>query len=137
MKAPTLPLFVYGSLLTGTSHRRLDRLMKACLAHSRPAVIQALLYDLGDYPGAVPSTLKADRVHGRLITIPNPTLWRLLDQYEDFNPGRSHASEFVRTPYMAQRLNTRRPVRCWVYFYNGDVSGKSYIPGGDYSRSRV
>ena len=124
----TTPLFIYGSLITGTPDRRLNRAMKRRLARPRPAAIRARLYDLGAYPGAVPSA--SGRVRGRLIGIVAPVLLRRLDRYEDYFPHRPRSSEFRRVITYAICLANRRPVRCWAYFYNGDTAGKAWIRSG-------
>lgn len=125
-------LFLYGSLLTGTPNRRLNKLLKRPLRHARPAVIRARLYHLGHYPGAVGSALKADCVYGRLLRIRNPRLLQLLDRYEDCCAGDPSGGEFVRTSIQAQLLPSRKHVRCWVYFYNRDIAGKRRIVSGDH-----
>ncbi len=142
MKAPHVPamparLFLYGSLLTGDGdrnlHRRLNRLIRGAI----PAVIQARLYDLGAYPGAVASKSRRDRVYGLLITLDDPRLLQRIDRYEDYFHHDLEGSEFMRVRVRAQRRGSRRPIRCWVYLYNGDVSDKPRIPGGDYLKFRV
>lgn len=123
MKAASSPparLFIYGSLITGTPDRRLNRAMSRRLARARPAVIRARLYDLGPYPGAVPST--TGQVYGRLISITDPVLLRRLDRYEDYFPHASQSSEFRRVITYAVCLTNRRPVACWVYFYNREIA---------------
>jgi len=114
-------LFIYGTLLTGTPLRRLNRAMARRLGRAQPARIRARLYDLGAYPGAVPSADRRDRVYGRLVAITDIALLRQLDAYEDYVPDRPVGSEFVRRAAQAVRLADRRPVRCWVYFYNGEI----------------
>ncbi len=130
-------LFLYGSLLTAAADRRLNRGMRQLLRRARPAAILARLYCIGDYPGAVVSRNKADRVYGRLVTINDPRLLRRLDRYEDHrshDPGRG---EFHRAVIRARCLGYGRSVLCWVYLYNGDVSDKTRIPGGDYTKYKI
>jgi len=123
-KPSPVQLFIYGTLLTGTRSPRLNRAMARLGARTRPAMIRARLYGLGAYPGAVPSPTAGDRVYGRLVSLPNAALLRQLDRYEDYLPTRPADSEFVRIATEAISLSDRRPIRCWVYFYNGDVAGR-------------
>lgn len=142
MKAPHAPatparLFLYGSLLTGGGGHLLHRRLKRFLRDATPAVIRARLYDLGAYPGAVTSTSPWDRVHGLLITLDDSHLLQRIDRYEDYFPHDLEGSEFIRAMVRVQRRGSRRPIRCWVYLYNGDVSDKPRIPGGNYKKFRV
>lgn len=61
-------LFVYGSLLRGSRHPMARRLA----LESRklgPATVTGRLYDLGFYPGAVPSANPQELVHGELLML--------------------------------------------------------------------
>ena len=124
-------LFLYGTLLTGTLDRRINKQVRRLLRHAPSAMIQARLYNLGPYPGVIPSTARADRVYGRAITLPNPRLLRQLDRYEESVGAKS---EFVRTMLAAQLLPSHKYSDCWVYVYNRDLSGKQRILSGDYVR---
>ena len=125
-------LFLYGSLLTGTPDRRLNKRVRRLLRHAQHAMIQARLYNIGRYPGVVPSHNTADRVYGRLIAVSNPHLLKLLDRYEDAVVGQPVAAEFVRVLIPAQLLPTRKRINCYVYVYNRDIIGKQRIISGDY-----
>jgi gamma-glutamylcyclotransferase (GGCT)/AIG2-like uncharacterized protein YtfP len=129
-------LFLYGSLLTGTPDRRLNKRMRRLLRRAQPAMIQARLYDLGRYPGVVASVLKTDRVYGKLITINDPRLLRYLDRYEDCYSADHAKSEFIRVSMPAYVLPSGKRVDCWVYIYNRGVSGKRRVAGGDYVRDK-
>jgi pyruvate carboxylase len=127
-------LFLYGSLLTGTPDRRLNKQVRRLLRHAHPAMIQARLYNLGHYPGIIPSTVRTERVYGQVVTLAKPHLLRQLDRYEDYFADEPTRSEFIRILIPAQLLPTRKYSDCWVYIYNGDVSGKQRILSGDYVR---
>jgi gamma-glutamylcyclotransferase (GGCT)/AIG2-like uncharacterized protein YtfP len=133
---PVSCLFLYGSLLTGTPDRRLNKRVRRLLRRTRPAAIRARLYNLGCYPGVVASTSASDRVYGRVMKLGNPRLLRELDRYEDYLPDRPADSEFIRILMPAQLLPSGKTVDCWVYVYNGEVSGKQRILSGDYVRYR-
>jgi pyruvate carboxylase len=127
-------LFLYGSLLTGTFDRGLNKRMRRLLRRAPSATIQARLYNLGRYPGVIASALTTDRVHGKVITLNDPCLLRQLDRYEDYFAGNPAASEFVRILMRARLSPSRRSIDCWVYVYHGEVSGKQRIISGDYVR---
>ena len=132
----SIHLFLYGSLLTGTPDRRLNKLVRHLLRHASPATIQARLYNLGHYPGVIPSAARADRVYGRVITLANSRLLRQLDRYEDYYADEPAKSEFIRILMPVQLPPTRKHSYCWVYIYNGNVSGKQRILSGDYARDK-
>ena len=129
-------LFLYGSLLTGTPDRQLNKKVRRLLRHAQPAVIQARLYNLGRYPGVVASTSTTDRVYGWIITQGGHRLIRQLDRYEDYFAGDHKKSEFIRILMQAKQLPSQRPIECWVYVYNHHISGKQRIKSGDYMRFR-
>lgn len=130
-------LFVYGTLLTGSLPRDLRRLLRL---HCRPAgeaYIHGKLYDLGDYPGAVPATDADQRVYGALLRLRAPgRCLPHLDRYEAYRPGTPQDSEFVRIQVTAYRLPGRRPVPAWAYFYNRPVRAFPPISSGDYRKRR-
>jgi len=130
------PLFLYGSLLTGTPDRRLNKRLRRLLRRARAAVIQARLYNLGRYPGIIASPSKAEHVYGRVITADNPQLLRQLDRYEGYVAAEPANSEFIRALMTTQLLPSRGRIACWVYIYHGDLSGKQRILSGDYVRYR-
>jgi gamma-glutamylcyclotransferase (GGCT)/AIG2-like uncharacterized protein YtfP len=129
-------LFLYGTLLTGTLDRRINKQVRRLLRHAPSATIQARIYNLGPYPGVIPSAARADRVNGRVITLANSRLLRQLDRYEDYYADEPAKSEFIRILMPVQLPPTRKHSYCWVYIYNGNVSGKQRILSGDYARDK-
>jgi pyruvate carboxylase len=127
-------LFLYGSLLTGTPDRRLNKQVRRLLRHAPSATIQARLYNLGRYPGVIASAVTTERVYGRVITFANPRLLRRLDRYEDLLPDDPANSEFIRVLMPVELLPSGKTIKCWVYAYNRDVSGKQRLVSGDYVR---
>ncbi len=91
--------------------------------------IAGQLYDLGDYPGIVAGE---GTVLGDLYTVEDPRALHLLDSYERWNPGDPSGSLYVR-----RRVILLMPeVDAWVYFYNGDISEREFIPSGDWAAHR-
>jgi gamma-glutamylcyclotransferase (GGCT)/AIG2-like uncharacterized protein YtfP len=118
-------LFVYGTLRCGETNE-LARHLHARSAHLGAARIQARLYALGWFPGAVASDDPADVVRGDLFAL-DPgradALLARLDEYE--------GSGFERRETEA-RLETGESMRCWTYLYTGEVRGER-IDGGDWA----
>ena len=92
-------LFVYGTLMSvatgrmGSGQRaRLSR--EATLLGA--AITQGRLYDLGEYPGLVPTTDTAELVHGEVYELHDAELsFAWLDAYEGIMPGAT-AAEYTR-----------------------------------------
>jgi gamma-glutamylcyclotransferase (GGCT)/AIG2-like uncharacterized protein YtfP len=82
--------------------------------------IKASLYDLGNYPGAVKSTLE---VIGDIYLITSPNVLDRLDEYE--------GDEFIRTQAQVQ-TNSFTFITAWVYWYVGDYIDKPLIKNNDY-----
>lgn len=126
-------LFLYGTLLTGTPSRRLDQLVTRCCAVGKPAYVHGRLYDLGSYPGAVPSIHKHDLVFGQLCQLANAdACLRVLDRYELYIPGDEPNSEYLRRRVDAFLIPSGRRVNSWIYFYNRSTHDKPQIHTGDY-----
>lgn len=128
-------LFVYGTLLTGAARPEVTRLLTAHARDLGPATLQARLYDLGTYPGAVPSARPGDRVRGRLLRLRQPgRVIPRLDRYEGYRPDAEPVSEFVRrlATVVPETGAGARPA--WVYYYNRAVDRRVRIATGDYAR---
>lgn len=116
------------------------------------AYVQGRLYDLGDYPGAVPAHRSpigaatsggppgpgpvdddAPKVWGHLLRVADPAaLFAVLDPYEGFDPGNLGASEFVRALVRAHPAGGGDPLEAQIYWYNFPVTGRPPIASGDY-----
>ncbi len=92
------------------------------------AVFQGRLYDLGNYPGAVPSKKASDKVRGEVYRIQDPErIFRLLDEYE--------GKEF-RCDRVLMSLENGKKVCSWIYLYKGPANGRKAIASGDYKQYR-
>ena len=109
-------LFVYGTLRRGFRlHHHLKRLGAHFVANGK---VQAVSFDLGEFPGARPSTKPARTIEGELYRLHKvENTLGVLDQVEGFfprNPGRSlfqRATTTVFLPNGQQRL-------AWIYWWN-------------------
>jgi gamma-glutamylcyclotransferase (GGCT)/AIG2-like uncharacterized protein YtfP len=124
-------LFVYGSLLSGFKSPAYEY-MSRYFHLVAPATIRGTLYDMGEYPAAVPSG-EGNEIKGELYRIKNEPEFSYaigqLDDYEGVRPEEGEAKLYHRelTDVFHDNTNTR----AWVYWYSGDVQGKPVIASGD------
>ncbi|MCE2482433.1 MAG: gamma-glutamylcyclotransferase [Alphaproteobacteria bacterium] len=116
-------LFVYGSLragIAGPAHH----LLRGRADYLDGGMCQGRLYDLGDYPGLMPSADPGDRVVGEIYALraARPALARL-DRYE----GRDYRRELGA-------VDSRRfgRLQAWLYYYAGALAAAPRIASGDY-----
>ena len=124
-------LFVYGSLRSGFRNPVYQYLTKYFHLVGE-AVVKGKLYDLGDYPAAT-ATDEEKFISGELYSINNPLefSWAMgqLDDYEGLNAEEGEPALYKREEVIAYRKG--EPHTAWIYWYNGDVSGKPEIESGD------
>ena len=127
-------LFSYGTLQPDLAPAGVESLVRQ-FRHIGGGFIRGILYDLGDYPGAVICET-ALKVWGQAFELPeNPDVLSRLDEYEGFNPADLQHSEFVRTGCVAT-LETGMEIKLWVYVYNRDPGPAPRILDGDFARYR-
>lgn len=126
-------LFVYGTLLQGFGlHGRLEG-----ARFLGPALIPGRLYDLGAFPGLLP-TAATDHpddsiVVGEIYAITDATL-TTLDFTEGFDPASPTTSHYRRERVTATRLGDGAALPAWVYYYNQSVRSRARIRHGDFRR---
>jgi gamma-glutamylcyclotransferase (GGCT)/AIG2-like uncharacterized protein YtfP len=124
-------LFVYGSLRSGFRNPVYQYLTKYFHLIGE-AVVKGKLYDLGEYPAAAPST-EEKFISGELYCINNPEefSWAIgqLDDYEGLNAEEGEPVLYKREEVTAYRKS--EPHTAWIYWFNGDISGKPEIETGD------
>lgn len=115
-------VFVYGSLKKGQGNHGVLYPSELHVPTPKPTKfvgndkILGRIYDLGYYPG-----LKPDfdaKVHGEIYEVDAPVLERL-DRLE------GHPDLYTR-----KEVLTENGVKCWTYFYNGNVDNRHYIRSG-------
>lgn len=128
-------IFVYGTLM--------DSLLKDAvpgidlyIKKRRNGKINARLFDLGDYPGAKPTSIKSKEVHGKIYEVDPKHFENVLiklDDYEEYNPEKKNESLYVRkiTPVIGEDGSSSK---AWVYWYNKPISKKNEIETGDYNK---
>ena len=124
-------LFVYGSLRSGFHHPAYAYISDNFTLVG-PAKIKGLLYDMGEYPAAIPISDESFIV-GELYELKDNLdfYWVIeqIDDYEGLNVEQGETALFKREEvevYLSDRTTT-----AWVYWYNSDVSGRPFIPSGD------
>ena len=121
-------LFVYGTLLKGMERE----FVLSDSQYLGPAVFQAQLFDLGDYPG-----IKVGRglVIGELYEITRVTL-DLLDKLEGYKICEENDSLYLRREVEIRRISGGS-VQAFCYFYNHGIKNRNLIINGDYRRFRL
>ena len=133
-------LFVYGSLRKGFNSPAYEY-MSRYFHFVAQGKVQGELYDLGEYPAAIPTDAPSFII-GELYTI---------KQEQEFEWAMAQLDDYegVDAPYdetaLYQRLMTDifledgTTVKAWVYWFTGSVEGKPHIHSGDmleYNASR-
>ena len=116
-------LFVYGTLLEGLERH-------SCLADSvriGTGILQARLYDLGNYPGIKDGDLQ---VRGELYAVSAETL-KLIDQVEGYDEQWPEQSLFERR-LVPVSLDCGNRIMAYCYYYAGPVDEDCLIEDGDY-----
>jgi gamma-glutamylcyclotransferase (GGCT)/AIG2-like uncharacterized protein YtfP len=114
-------IFVYGTLrkVSGTP---MSRVLADYSEYIDEASIQAVLYQVDDYPCVIESTNPNDKVSGELYKIlDGDTLLPLLDEYEECTEQYPEPHEYIRKQ-LTITLPDRNQVNAWVYVYNRDVT---------------
>jgi len=122
MKAHTVSyLFVYGTLKKEFDNPG-TRMLKKYADLVATGKINAVLYQVADYPGSVRSPDPSAWVEGEVYLLKQPeTILTLLDEYEDFAPNDPMHSEFIRSTIPIY-LSDGPCLTGWVYLFNRPVS---------------
>ena len=124
-------LFVYGSLRKGFHHPAY-RYVSDHFHFEGEARVKGILYDLGDFPAAVPVNSE-QYIIGELYRInePDEFNWAIaqLDDYEGADPEAGESPLYRRDIVSVQCGGVLTDA--WVYWYCGDVSGRPVIASGD------
>lgn len=124
-------LFVYGSLRSGFRspvYEYISRFFKF-IGEAR---VKGCLYDMGSYPAGV-STTDDHFIVGELYQAKNEHefSWAIgqLDDYEGVSVEPDEIQLYRRE--VTEVFINGEVTRAWIYWYNGDVSGRPLIPSGD------
>ena len=87
---------VYGTLLK-QSRSKMSAFLKTNSRIVGEGSFPGLLYDLGDYPGAIFIPECQSKVYGTIHYLSNPAnTLRLLDKYEETGPEFQQPNEYIR-----------------------------------------
>ena len=124
-------LFVYGSLRSGFKNplfEYISNFFKFC----GEAEVRGKLFDMGNYPAGVP-TKDNTFIAGELYKMNRESdfswVFGQLDDYEGVNVEPDEMQLFRRE--IADVILKDGITHAWIYWYNGDVSGKPVIASGD------
>jgi gamma-glutamylcyclotransferase (GGCT)/AIG2-like uncharacterized protein YtfP len=124
-------LFVYGTLRKGFGLHLSDEI-KDDLVYVGGATINGELYDIGEYPAALPSPEKDSKISGEIYLLLHPRkVFKILDEYEGYDRENIEKSEYYRKKESLELDNGKR-IDAWVYWYNFPVKGKKRIKTKDY-----
>ena len=124
-------IFVYGSLRSGFHHPAYEYISKYFKFLSE-AKVKGYLYDMGNFPAALPATDNAFIV-GELYELKNTAdfSWAIeqLDDYEGVRPEEGEIPMYRRdlTTVYYSDVTTE----AWIYWYNGKIEEQPVIPSGD------
>lgn len=133
---PQRSLFVYGTLRKEFAHP-LHSFIDKNAVFAGQATVLGNLYDLGEYPGAVPA--QTGVVHGEVYVLNKTVCQRILeklDEYEGYLGNDGADSLFVRS-WVAVRLADGKTTEAWMYWYQRAVEESMRIPSGDYVAHRL
>lgn len=122
-------LFVYGTLLQ-PDNEFAEYLNQHCKFISEGKV-KGLLYDIGEYPGALIDSSQESYIYGNIFRMDEPgAILKVIDDYEGIGELYNHPQEYIRE--QVDILTDNGNMSCWMYIYNLTVDTYRQIPAGDY-----
>ena len=129
--SPVYHLFVYGSLRSGF-HSPVYEYVSRFFNLIGDAKVKGKLYDMGSYPGGVPAN-DDTFIIGELYRIRDEPefSWAIgqLDDYEGVNVESDEVQLYRRE--LSDVFINGEIIPAWIYWYNGEVSGRPVITSGD------
>jgi gamma-glutamylcyclotransferase (GGCT)/AIG2-like uncharacterized protein YtfP len=126
-----LQLFVYGSLRKGFKSPMYDYISKF-FTYVGEAKVRGKVFDMGSYAAGIPSRENSFIV-GELYAMNREAdfSWVIgqLDDYEGVNVEPDEMQLYRRD--ITEVFFNNSVTHAWIYWYNGDVSGKPLIASGD------
>jgi len=126
-------LFTYGTLRPEHAPDEIKSVVAKLTPYGEGS-IPGVLFDLGEYPGAVFDNSSGAKVFGTVFRLPDEgNLLRELDHYEGFDPASPSTSLFIRKLHSVE-LTTGESIECWVYEYNGNPAQERILVDGRYGK---
>jgi len=124
-------LFVYGTLRKEFG-LQLSKDIKEDIVYMGSAAINGELYDIGEYPAALPTKDKNAKIAGEIYQVSHPRkVFKLLDEYEGYDKKHLESSEYFRRRELLE-MESGEKIEAWVYWYNFPVKNKRRIEQRDY-----
>jgi gamma-glutamylcyclotransferase (GGCT)/AIG2-like uncharacterized protein YtfP len=125
-------LFAYGTLKAGHAPPEIADAVEM-LQYVGKAKVRGILFDLGEYPGAVLDPTSANEISGEVFRFPEgATVLERLDEYEGFDPASPDQSLFIRV-LQSIALDSGEIMQCWIYIYNRNPGPAPIIAHGRFS----
>ena len=124
-------LFVYGSLRSGF-HSPAYEYISRFFSFAGNAKVRGRLIDMGSYPGGIP-TNDNSFIIGELYAAKDPAEFSwAIGQLDDYEGVAVEADEVQLYRREITEVHVNGVVtHAWIYWYNGDVSGRPVIASGD------
>ncbi len=127
-------LFTYGTLHPGLAPSEIASAVQK-LRPVGTGYVYGVLYDLGDYPGAVLDPASNQKISGTVFRLSEDEgILRQLDEYEGFDPDSPEQSLFLRTLHSVT-LDGGETLPCWIYIYNRKTETARVLVSGAYQTS--
>ena len=126
-------LFAYRTLRPGLAPQEIAHIVRQ-LREVGNGVVRGILYDLGDYPGAILDPLSEFEILGTVFALPqDEEVLRRIDAYEAFHPESPEMSLFLRM-ICPVKVDTGMTLPCWIYVYNGSTDGARLVKEGQFRK---
>ncbi len=123
-------LFVYGTLMSGLV-TPIATYLKENSVFLGEALLEGVLYDIGNYPGLLPKEASNSWVRGHVFQLFNAKeMWPIVDRYEGIGPEFPTPMEYIRVEVPI--LLKEETINCWVYQYNYSIEKFPIIRSGNY-----
>jgi len=127
--------FFYGTLIPQYAPDHLREIL-AGFHFIEEGSLPGILYDFGNYPGAVFDDSSQSKVFGRVYQAScDDILLAELDRYEGYDQLSPEAGEYIRRCRNVT-LADGNGMECWVYDYNWSTEGFLTIPNGSWEGER-
>ena len=124
-------LFVYGSLRSGFRSPVYEYISRF-FTFIGEARVKGKLFDMGSYPAGIPAN-DNDFIIGELYQVKNEHefSWAIgqLDDYEGVTVESDEVQLYRRE--ITEADTNGQLTNAWIYWYNGDVTGRTAITSGD------
>lgn len=129
-------LFIYGTLLK-QSKQEIASFLEQNSSVISDGYFPGLIYDIGNYPGAVYLSGSKKRVYGVILRIHNPIdTFKKLDAYEETGLEFEQPNEYQRKKVQVEKIDGEM-IECWTYLYNHSIENKELIIYGRYFDRRT